>query len=120
VSPGAGGAGRETIATYPAHYAEINGKLKLVTDIRGDSIRVKMTNIALLYCYGAQLLGEELVSSKQIREACEEHGALDSANFAKIFDEKTIFLVDGVKGGNKTVKLTFQGTKKAKELLTNG
>ncbi len=79
-----------------------------------------MTNAALLYCYGAALMGDEQVSSKDIREVCEEHGCIDSGNFSKIFEDKTKFLSDGVKGGNKDIKLTFQGRKQAKELLSNG
>ena len=75
------------------------------------------TNLAILYCYGSYLMGEEQVKSKDIREAVKEHGCLDESNFAKVFDDKTIFLSDGVKGGNKDIKLTQPGMKKAKELL---
>jgi hypothetical protein len=108
----------ETIQSYPNVYSEINGKLKLVMDIRGDSARAKQTTIAMLYCYGASLMGDDQVTNKDIREICEEHGAMDS-NFAKIFDDKTVFLSDGVKGGTKQIKLTYVGKKKAKELLSN-
>ncbi|GAB3369917.1 hypothetical protein [Massilia agri] len=107
---------KETIESYPEVYSEINGKLKLTVDIPGDATRTKQTNAALLYCYGAALMGDEQVTSKDIREVCEEHGCIDT-NFAKIFEDKTIFLSDGVKGGTKHIKLTFQGKKKAKELL---
>lgn len=109
---------QENILTYPHIYSEINGKLKLTTDIRGESARTKQTSAAVLYCYGASLMGDEQVTSKDIREICEEHGILDS-NFAKIFDDKTMFLSDGIKGGTKHIKLTYQGKKKAKELLEN-
>jgi len=71
----------------------------------------------LLYCYGSKLIGDEQVPSSEIRTVCEEHGCIDSANYSKIFNDKTIFLSDGVKGGNKQIKLTFQGEKKAKALL---
>lgn len=110
----------ESIADYPTVYSEINGKLKLVCDIPGDNKRVQMTTVALLYCYGASLMGDDQVTSKDIREVCEEHGCLDGANFSKVFDDKTVFLSDGVKGGTKHIKLTFQGRKKAKEVLGNG
>jgi len=109
----------ESLATYPSVFSEINGKLKIVAEIPGATKRLQMTNAALLYCYGAALMGDEQVTSKVIREICEEHGCIDSPNFAKIFDDKTVFLSDGVKGGTKQIKLTFQGRKKAKELLAN-
>ncbi|EIU7190178.1 hypothetical protein F6V05_29055 [Pseudomonas aeruginosa] len=107
----------ETIQDYPGHFEEINSKLKIVCDIPGSNTRAKMLNAAILYCYGSKLLGDEQVPAKSIRVVCEEHGILDSNNFSKIFGDKTIFLSDGVKGGNKDIKLTFNGTKKARELL---
>lgn len=112
-----GNSSSESIASYPAIYSEINGKLKLVSEIPGATKQHQMKNAALLYCYGATLLGDEQVTSTVIRATCEEHGCIDSNNFAKIFDDKTVFLSDGVKGGVKQIKLTFQGKKKAKELL---
>lgn len=108
---------KEGIASHPSVFSEINGKLKIVTDIPGANKKEKMVNAALLYCYGSKLLGDEQVPSAEIRNVCEEHGCIDSPNFSKIFTDKTVFLSDGVKGGNKTVKLTFQGEKKAKALL---
>lgn len=115
--PSSGSTSSESIASYPAVYSEINGKLKLVSEIPGATKQLQMKNAALLYCYGAALLGDEQVTSKVIRTTCEEHGCIDSNNFAKIFDDKTVFLSDGVKGGIKQIKLTFQGKKNAKELL---
>lgn len=108
---------KETIAKYPEFYSEINGKLKVVAEIKGSSGKAKMLNATLLFCYGSKLLGDETVPSKDIRTVCEEHGILDAKNFSSVFTDKTLFLSDGVKGGNKDVKLTFQGEKKAKELL---
>lgn len=105
------------ISYYPAFFSEINGKLKIVADLPGSNGRAKMTNAAILFCYGSKLLGDEQVASKDIRAVCEEHGCLDAPNFSKVFSDKTIFISDGIKGGNKDVKLTFQGEKKAKELL---
>lgn len=110
-------APRAGIENYPTFFSEINGKLKIVAEFPGNNNRAKMTNAAILFCYGSKLLGDEQVSHKDIRTVCEEHGTLDSANFSKIFSDKTLFISDGVKGGNKDVKLTFQGEKKAKELL---
>lgn len=108
---------KEGIAQYPTYFSEINGNLKIVAEIPGTSVKSKMTNAAILFCYGSKLLGDEMVASKDIRVVCEEHGCLDSPNFSKVFSDRTIFLSDGVKGGNKNVKLTFQGEKKARELL---
>jgi hypothetical protein len=110
---------KESLSSYPNTFSEINGKLKIVSEIPGNSLKSKMVNAAILYCYGSKLLGDDQVSSKEIRLICEEHGCLDSANFATALKDKTIFLSDGVKGGNKDVKLTFQGEKKAKELLVS-
>jgi len=109
--------GQEGIGSYPSIFSEINGKLKIVSDIPGASKKEKMANAAILYCYGSKLLGDQQVPSTEIRAVCEEHGCIDGPNFAKIFNDKTIFLSDGVKGGNKTIKLTFQGEKKAKTML---
>lgn len=108
---------KDSIALYPEYFSEINGNLKIVADIPGTNVKSKMTNAAILFCYGSKLLGDEMVASKDIRVVCEEHGCLDSPNFSKVFTDKTVFLSDGVKGGNKNIKLTFQGEKKAKELL---
>ena len=108
---------KTSIQNYPEQFSEINGKLKIVSEIPGTTKQTKMKNAAILYCYGSKLLGDEQVNSKDIRTVCEEHGCLDNANFSKVFSDKTIFISDGVKGGNKDVKLTFQGEKTAKELL---
>ena len=107
----------ESISKYPSVFSEINGKLKIVSEIPGSNGRAKMTNAATLFCYGSKLLGDEQVAAKDIRTVCEEHGCLDAPNFSKVFGDKTLFISDGVKGGNKDVKLTFQGEKKAKELI---
>lgn len=107
------------ISDFPEFFSEINGKLKIVADLPGSNGKAKMTNAAILFCYGSKLLGDEQVATKDIRTVIEEHGCLDGTNFSKIFVDKTIFISDGVKGGNKDVKLTFQGEKKAKELLSS-
>lgn len=109
----------ESIARYPSMFSEINGKLKIVSDIPGGSKKEKMMNAAILYCFGSKLLGDDQVPSAEIRTVCEEHGCIDGPNFSKIFNDKTIFLSDGVKGGNKQIKLTFQGEKKARAMLSD-
>jgi hypothetical protein len=118
-SPTVADVQKESIAHYPEYFSEINGNLKIVSDIPGSSVKSKMTNAAILFCYGSKLLGDELVATKDIRTVCEEHGCLDSPNFSKVFNDRTTFLSDGVKGGSKNVKLTFQAEKKAKELLSS-
>lgn len=105
------------IDLHPKIYSQINEKLKIITKILGSNKREKCINAALLYCYGAELMGDEQVPSPEIRNVCEEHGFLDSTNFSKIFDDNTTFLLDGKKGGNKQVKLTFNGREKAKALI---
>ena len=85
-------SGPDTISKFPAVFAEINGKLKIVSDIPGSSKKEKMANAAILYCYGSKLIGDEQVPSTEIRTVCEEHGCIDATNFAKIFNDKTIFL----------------------------
>lgn len=110
---------KESILSYPNFFSDINGKLKIVSDIPGSNAKTKMSNAAILFCYGSKLLGDDQVSSKDIRSVCEDHGCLDAPNFSKVFTDKKIFLSDGVKGGNKEIKLTFQGEKKAKELLAS-
>lgn len=108
----------ESIADYPNIYSEINGKLKVTEIIKGSTASEKMKKLALLYCYGVNLMGTELISSKDIRDVCEDHGVLDTANFSKIFSQnKQLFLSDGVKGGTKQIKLTMLGKKAAEELL---
>lgn len=105
------------IDAYPKVFAQISEKLKIICKIPGSNKREQSRNAALLYCYGSELIGDEQVPSSEIRTLCEEHGFLDAANFSKIFDDKTIFLLDGKKGGNKKVKLTFKGREKAVALV---
>lgn len=105
------------IDAYPKVFAQISEKLKIICKIPGSNKREQSRNAALLYCYGSELIGDEQVPSSEIRTLCEEHGFLDAANFSKIFDDKTTFLLDGKKGGNKKVKLTFTGREKAVALV---
>lgn len=107
----------ETIDDYPQAFSEINGKLKIVTAVSGKSKKEDMREIALLYCFGSSLMGHEQCDTPKIRAAVEEHGCLDAPNFSKTFEDKTLFISDGVKGGNKQIKLTFAGRQKVKALL---
>ena len=110
-------ASSDGIGLHPKIYSQINEKLKIISKVPGDKKREKSINAALLYCYGAELMGDEQVPSSEIRNVCEEHGFLDGTNFSKIFDDNTTFLLDGKKGGNKQVKLTFNGREKAQVLI---
>lgn len=105
------------IGSHPKIYSQINEKLKIISKIPGGNKREKSINAALLYCYGSELMGDEQVPSSEIRSVCEEHGFLDGKNFSRIFDDNTTFLLDGKKGGNKQVKLTFNGKEKAQRLI---
>lgn len=111
------GSSQGGIGLHPKIYSQINEKLKIISKVPGSTKREKSINAALLYCYGAELMGDEQVPSSEIRNVCEEHGFLDSTNFSKIFDDNTTFLLDGKKGGNKQVKLTFNGREKAQALI---
>lgn len=105
------------IEVHPSIYSQIGEKLKITCKIPGSTKSEKSRNAALLYCYGAGMMGNEQVSSTELRTLCKDHGFLDSGNFSKIFDDKTIFVKDGKKGGNKQVKLTYTGREKAQELI---
>lgn len=105
------------VAAYPHTFEEMNGTLRVVADIPGDSKKAMMRSAALIYGYGSYMLGREVVSADEIRQVCQDHGCLDSPNFSKVFDDKTVFVVEGVKGGKKSVKLSFQGRKQAKQLI---
>ena len=105
------------IENYPKIYSKINEKLKIICKIPGSNKRERSRNVALLYCYGSYLAGDDQIFSDEIRTLCQEHGTLDAANFSKALDDNTIFLLDGKKGGKKQVKLTYVGREKAEELV---
>jgi hypothetical protein len=107
----------ETIASYPHVYSEIGGMLKISTKFPGDTNLKKMSNAALIYCYGKKLMGKEPIPHTEIRKVCEDHGILDKSNFAKIFNNKDLFVTDGKKGGNKNVKLAYKGIEGTKQLI---
>lgn len=113
----AGSTTSENLSSHPRVYSEIGGKLKISTTIPGDTLKGQMTNAALIHCYGRELMGQEQVADKDIRQICIDHGILDKGNFAKIFGKKDIFVTDGVRKGCKQVKLTFKGKMAAKQLI---
>lgn len=102
------------IATYPHTFSEVEGQLHIVAQVPGDSKKQKMTNMSLLYCLGSELLGQNPSASEAIRNACLEHGCLDSPNFTKIFKDKQTFIAQGDR--KKTVRLTHAGRLSAKQL----
>lgn len=93
-----------------------DGKVTIITSIPGKNSKEKTINAALLYLLGKDALGENKASFKEIRQVCEDHGFLDSANFAKsLKSEKSRFIFSGGPR-SQGAKLTVPGTKEAKEL----
>lgn len=103
--------------SYPHTFGDKNGTLTIVAKIPGATTRAKMLNTALIYCYGSFLKGIEFVPCRTIRSLCQEHGFLDVHNFSKIFKDKTMFIEDGVKGGNKLAKLTIKAQTNVKQII---
>lgn len=106
------------LAKYPNTFEEMNGQLKIIANVQGANKKAKSRSLALLYIYGRSLLGQEPVQTDEVRAVCSDHGCLDSGNFAKLFREKGVFVIDGVKGSDKKyVKLSVPGKKEAQELI---
>lgn len=105
------------IETYPNTFDSLDGALKLISDIPGDNKKTLARNAALIYGYACSLQGKDTFPSEEVREICLNHGVLDAANFAKSFDDKKLFIIGGVKGGKKTLKLTMAGKKLALQLI---
>ncbi|MBU2954029.1 hypothetical protein [Marinobacter sp. F3R08] len=106
--------GQPDIQNYPHTFEVLEGDLHIVADIPGESDRAKMTNVALLYAFGSQMIGKDTVTFEEIRQSCKNHGCLDAGNFSKAFKDKRKFILNGAR--NKTVKLTHVGRKAAQEL----
>lgn len=107
----------QTIEGYPYTFAEMGGLLKIVCEIKGASNRAAMRSAALIYGFGAHLMGKAVFEAEDVRQVCIEHGVLDASNFTTAYDDKKLFIVDGVKGGKKTLKLTVAGLKAAKAIV---
>lgn len=106
------------LAKYPNTFEEMNGQLRIIANVQGANKKAKSRSLALLYIYGRCLLGQEPVQTDEVRAVCNDHGCLDSGNFAKLFREKGVFVIDGVKGSDKKyVKLSVPGKKEAQELI---
>jgi hypothetical protein len=67
--------------------------------------------------WGKKQTGVDVIPFQELRTVCQEHGVLDSANFAgHINNAKSYFIIDK-DGGNYNAKLTVPGIKEAEVLL---
>jgi hypothetical protein len=88
-------------ADYLHIFENLNGAIRIVCDIPGESKRMQMKNAMLIYGYASHLLGRDQFPADEVRQLCLDHGFLDPKNFAISFDDKTTFLSEGPKGGKK-------------------
>jgi len=92
-------------------------EIRILKNIPGKSGAEKAVNAALLYLYAKNVKGQEEALFKEIRELCQGHGCLDSANFASnLKSEKQYFIIGG-SGKKQTAKLTQPGKMKAAALV---
>ena len=105
------------IDAFPNTFDSLDGAVKLIAEIPGDNKKMSTRNAALMYGYACSLQGKDTFPSDEVREICINHGFLDSANFARSFDDKKLFIIGGVKGGKKTLKLTMAAKKLASQLI---
>lgn len=106
-----------SVEAFPNTFDSLDGALKLIAEVPGDSKKMQAVNAGLIYGYACSLQGKETFPADEVRDICIEHGILDAPNFAKSFNDKRIFIVGGVKGGKKTLKLTLAGKKAALQLI---
>jgi len=104
-----------SLEKFTALYdASEDGKIRLLTDLPGDSIAHKTVSAALLISYANSLLGTERTPLETIRKACKEHACHDTNNFAAtIKREKALF----VHSGTSYIKLSEAGRKTAQDLV---
>ncbi|MHC8308331.1 hypothetical protein ACYZUC_01775 [Pseudomonas sp. GT1P32] len=105
------------IEAFPNTFDSLDGAVKLIAEIPGDSKKTSTRNAALMYGYACSLQGRDTYPSDEVRDICLNHGFLDNANFSKSFDDKKLFIIGGVRGGKKTLKLTMAGKKLALQLI---
>lgn len=99
-------------------FDEVDGRLKLIAHIPGNSKADKTRNVALAILFGHYLRGEEQVPSEVIRDTCADQGCFDQANFAQsLRGLKEKVAMNTKAGGGYDVKLTAPGRKAAKELV---
>lgn len=105
-------------AIYQIFHFE-DGKCEIIVkDLRTNNKATGQVNLALLL--GIKHLAEEgapNVPNEELRQLCDEHAVLDSANFsANMKKNKNLFLPTKRKG-KKDWKLTKPGENKAAELI---
>jgi hypothetical protein len=111
-------SGTAALANFENTYDSVDGKLKIIADVPGNSKAVKARNVALVLLYGHHLQGTDQIASELIREACTDHGCFDSGNFASSIKALKDKIVMNTKaGGGYDVKLTAPGRKAAKEFV---
>jgi hypothetical protein len=73
--------------------------------------------LALLVCAGRQAIGEHATAAATIRNACNQYGKLDGANFAATMkDADHLWMIAG-QGREKTYKLRNPGWEEAKKVV---
>jgi len=94
-----------------------NGQVQIIADINDPTLAQRMVNVILIYMYAKLTQGIDMVTTTELREACEFYGALDSSNFAKrLVMNKKYFLLSG-DNRTKTVKLIRPGIKEAERII---
>lgn len=111
------GTKKPTASDYENIIAIEGDAVKIIQNPPGKKTAEKNVNLALLYLYGKELLGQKEAKFSEIRNLCEEHSCLDSPNFAKnLKREKSYFIFSG-KERSQTIKLTVPGRTKASSLV---
>jgi hypothetical protein len=95
-----------------------NDKVRIITDIPGDTLSKRMINLILIYMWGNLLINNQEISFLELREVCQRHGELDATNFAKYMNaNKKYFIITG-SGKSQKAKLIRPGIKEALKLIT--
>jgi hypothetical protein len=94
-------------------------KVRILKKIPGTTTSKKAVNTALPYLWAKRNAGVDSVPFNELRDACEEQGCLDKANFAKnMRSAREWLIIDGTKGSSlQTAKMTVPGVEHAKKLL---
>jgi len=76
-------------------------------------------NTGLAYLWAKRNTGVDSVPFNELRDACQEQGCLDKANFAKnMRSAREWIIIEGTKGSSlQTAKLTVPGVEQARKLL---
>lgn len=114
--PGVGEKGPNDLTKYSNLFAVSDGEVKILKDLPGDSKAQKTVSAALLMAFANTFLGVEATSYDTIRDICNAHACLDSANFSKTLKaEKEIFIIGGT-SKRQTLTLSMPGKRKAEEM----